>query len=322
MVTKSKFGKYDLFTLENDKLKVELFSYGACIKKIIFDGKDIALGYDTPEDYENGSFYIGATIGRYGNRIQNGTFSLNEKVYFVDKNEKSVTCLHGGLKGFDKCIWDSEILSDQSVAFSLKSSDGECGFPGNVFIKVIFSLENNALVLSYQATSDADTVFNPTNHVYFNLDGYNGRDCREMLLTFPAEHYLPVNDELIPTGEIKNVSGTDFDFRSERPIRIDYDHCFVFGMKKEKRYGGSLYSPTSGIKMDIETDMPSVQLYTCSGFESSVGKGGIPLHKHQGVALETQFFPDSPNHKNFPSTVLKKGDVFESKTKYIFTKEK
>ncbi len=322
MVSQTKFGNYDQYNIENDQLKVELLSYGATIKKIIFDGKDISLGYDTPEEFEKDTFYIGGTIGRYGNRIQNGRFSLNGTEYQADQNEKGITCLHGGFNGFNKQIWKSEILSDNSVAFSIESPDGQCGFPGNLSMKIVFTVENNALVLSYFAKCDEDTVFNPTNHVYFNLDGFNGKDCREMILTLPAAHYLPVDEYLIPTGEIATVSDTEFDFRNPRPITQDYDHCFVYALTKEFRNAGTLYSPSSKIKMDILTDMPGIQMYTCSAFEASTGKGGIPLHKHQGVALETQFFPDSPNHENFPSTVLKKGKAFESKTVYAFKKEK
>lgn len=322
MVNQSKFGIYDQFTIQNEKMLVELLSYGATIKKIIFEGKDVSLGYDTPEEYENGTFYVGSTIGRYGNRIHEGRFSLNGKEYQVDKNEKGITCLHGGFQGFDKLLWKGEIISENAVSFSLESKDGQCGFPGNLSMKIVFTLENSSLILSYFAKCDDDTIFNPTNHVYFNLDGYDGSDCREMILNLPAEHYLPVDDYLIPTGEIASVSGTKFDFTSPRPIAEDFDHCFVYGLRKEFRYAGTLLSSSSKIKMDIETDMPGIQMYTCSAFEGPTGKGGIPLHKHQGVALETQFFPDSPNHENFPSAVLKKDEEFESKTVYTFSKIK
>ncbi|MBR5294998.1 MAG: galactose mutarotase [Clostridia bacterium] len=320
MITQSKFGNYDLYTLKNDFLEVELISYGATIKKIVYKGVDVALGYDTASEYENGTFYIGSTIGRYGNRIQNGSFTLNGTTYSVDKNENNITCLHGGFRGLDKCLWQGEILSDNSVQFSINSQDGECGFPGNLSMKITFTLDRSALVLSYFAECDEDTVFNPTNHVYFNLDGFDGKDCREMILTLPADYYLPVDEHLIPTGEIASVENTKFNFRTPRAILEDYDHCFVFALEKSPRFAGKLTSPTSGIQMEIVTDMPGIQMYTCSGFEAPTGKGGIPLHKHQGVALETQFFPDSPNHENFPSTVLKKGEIFESETKYIFSK--
>ena len=186
-------------------------------------------------------------------------------------------------------------------------------------VSVTYTVEENALAIHYDGISDADTVFNPTNHAYFNLDGYNGEDCRNMLLKFQANHYLPVDELLIPTGEIAKVENTRFDFRSLRRIEDDFDHCFVVALDRAYRNICTLISEKSKIKMDIETDLPGIQFYTCSGCNEKAGKGGIPLHIHHAVALETQFFPDAPNHDNFPSTVLKKGEHFESDTKYIFS---
>ena len=314
------FGTSRAFCLENDLLKVTLISFGARITNLEFCGKDLVIGYDDLEGFQNSTVYPGAIIDRYANRIANGRFELNGKVYQLGKNENDVTNLHGGPIGFDMMEWDSTVESENSVSFSRISPDGEMGFPGTVRVKVTYTLEEDALKIDYDADTDADTFLSLTNHVYFNLDGYDGEDCRNMKLMLRAPWYLPVDDKLIPSGEIRSVSGTVFDFTEEKTIGTDFDHCFVLGMDRKYQNAGRLYSEKTGIAMEIETDMPSVQFYSSGFLSDTVGKGGIPLHLHQAVALETQLFPDSPNHDNFPSTLLKPGEKFKSTTRYRFSK--
>lgn len=321
MVKEFVFGSSRGFELQNDALKVKLISYGARITELHFAGKDVTLGFDRLEDYKESNNFCGAVVGRFGNRIANGRFSINGTEYDLPKNEKGITTLHGGTEGFDRFEWDAEILSDQAVRFSRISPDGEMGFPGNLEVSVIYTLEADGLCIAYFAKTDADTHVNLTNHAYFNLDGYFGEDCLKMTMQLDAPWYLPVDDKLIPSGEIADVTGTKFDRRKERPIETDYDHCFVFGLKQEYKKVGTLYSPHSGIAMDIETDMPGIQCYTCSGTNEKAGKGGVPQHIHHAVALETQLFPDSPNHENFPSTLVRPGTPFESTTRYRFYKK-
>jgi len=309
------------YTLENGKMKAELYSYGARINTLSFDGTDILLGYDSLEEIKNSNVYTGCTVGRFANRIHRGRFILNGKEYQLDQNEKGRNHHHGGSRGFDRFEWDGKILNDNAVEFSRISPDGEMGYPGNLKVSVTYTLEESALLISFSAACDQDTPLNLTCHTYFNLDGYRGSDCREMILNLNANHYLEVDEDLIPTGKLLPVQTTEFDFTEPKRIARDYDHCFVFSPAKENETRGSLYSKKTKIKMNLETDLPSVHVYTCSSFLDTCGKGKIPLHLHQGVALETEFFPDSPNHENFPSCILKSGEMFQSFTRFSFTKQ-
>ncbi len=320
MVTHFSFGSYDGYEISNGLIKARVISYGARLANLFFDDKDMILGYDQPEDFETGGIYSGATIGRYANRISGGAFTIRGKKYEIPKNEEGITSLHGGTKGFDQFHWESEIVSENSVRFFRVSPDGEMGFPGNLEISVTYTLIESALELSYSATTDQDTHVSLTNHAYFNLDGYHGEDCTKMHLSLKAPWYLPVDEKLIPNGEIKSVSGTRFDFTSDRAIAEDYDHCFVFGNERIYQNVGTLYSENSKISMDIETDLPAIQFYTMPKCDETSGKDGVPFHIHHAVALETQFFPDSPNHPNFPSTLLHNGETWTSVTRYIFKK--
>ena len=312
------FGSSKGFLLENKKIQAKVISYGARLVTLCYEGKDVILGFDTLEDYKESGIYCGAALGRFANRIGNARFSLNGKEYMLDVNEHGRQTLHGGSLGFDRYEWTPEILSENSVSFTRLSPDGEMGFPGNLKITVTYTLLEDAISIIYDAVSDADTYFNPSNHAYFNLDGWDGEDCLKMKLCFHAPYYLPVDSYLIPTGEIASVEGTEFDFRTLRAIGQDYDHCFVVAMDRKEREIATLISEHSGIKMDIISDLPSIQFYTCARCNEKAGNGGIPLHLHHAVALETQFFPDSPNHENFPSTLLRAGEKFRSETRYRF----
>ena len=321
MISSKRIDHTTVFTLENRAVRVVLMESGARISEFHFAGKDILLGYDTPAETRNGTFYTGATVGRFANRIAGGKFVLNGKEYVLDRNEEDRTHLHGGFQGLDKREWKGEAIGENAVRFTYFSPDMEMGYPGNLQISVIYTLEENGISLSYEATTDRDTVLSLTNHAYFNLDGFDGEDCRRMKLRFDADAYLPVDENLIPTGEIRPVAGTEFDFTALRPINGDYDHCFVFSDKStDLRKVGEAVSDKSGIRLEIFTDRPAIQLYTCGDFTDPHGKGGLGLHDHQGIALETQGFPDSPHHPNFPSAVLKAGESFRSTTKYLVSK--
>ena len=309
------------FELENRSIRLVLLSYGARMNELIYNGKDVVIGYDSLEDMKQSEFYTNPIVGRFANRIAKGRFTLNGVTYQLEKNERGVTHLHGGSQGFDKVEWDWEILENDSVRFFRTSPHMEMGYPGNLDVSVTYTLLDCGVKISYRAKCDRDTVLNLTNHSYFNMDGYDGGDCREMELTLAAPYYLPVDGDLIPTGDPAGVEGTEFDFRSPRPIKGEYDHCFVFDGYGELRPVCKLYSPASRLGLTISTDLPGMQLYTGTYLDDAAGKGGVPIHKHQAVALETQFLPDSPNHPNYPSTVLKAGDVFESVSTYEFWKQ-
>ncbi len=320
MVTKEKIGNIEKFTITNKTFTAEFLSFGARITKLVFQGIDVLLGYDEPEDYLSDTLFIGATVGRFAGRIGNTELTLNNKIVHLDQNENGTTCHHGGFNAFDKRNWSSTIISDHSIKFTRISVDGEGGFPGNAEISVQYTLLDNGIEIDHTAKCDQDTLFNLANHAYFNLSGFDDPDAREMFLTLPAKNYLPLNDKLIPTGEIASVKGTKFDFIQDRKIATDLDHYFLYEKEDGMRFGGSLSSTKTGIRMDIETNQPGIQIYTCGVFEADKGKGGIPLHLNQGIALETQGFPDSPNHENFPSTTIYKNQIYNAKTRFYFSK--
>lgn len=315
-------------------LSATFITYGAILTNLVFEGKDVVLGQTSLEDYFKCIGYIGTTVGRYANRIAGGLFSLNGTTYNVGCNEEGRGHLHGGVKGFDKYVWSILDLTENSAELQIVSPDGDMGYPGTMTLTVRFTVEDdNSLALTYRAVSDKDTVINPTNHTYFNLNGFDGGTVLDTELQINADSILPVDTLLIPTGDYLPVDGTPFDFRAAKPIGRDialedeqlalgsgYDHNFCLGNTCEYRHAVSAYSPRSGIRMDCYTTEPGVQLYTGNCLESDCGKGG-PMVRHQGFCLETQHFPDSPNHPQFPSVVLKAGEVFESFTRYTFTKE-
>lgn len=318
-------------------LRVSVLTYGATLQAVEFRGKDLLLGYDTLEEYMTAAgSYQGATVGRYANRIAQGRFTLGGRVYDVGCNEKGRGHLHGGVHGFDKKIWTAQVLSEGDapcVKLSTVSEDGEEGYPGRLGVSVTVTVSaDNVLRLAYEAASDADTVLNLTNHAYFNLNGWDGGDVLDTVLTVAADAITPVDSLLIPTGELLPVEGTPFDFRQgqsigqalagEHPqltIGGGLDHNFVLGMDRRMRQAIHAVSPRSGIAVDCRTDMPGVQIYTANFLNEKAGKGGVKLYRHQGFCMETQFFPDSPNRPEFPSTVLKAGETFRSVTEYAFS---
>ncbi|MBE6733072.1 MAG: galactose mutarotase [Ruminococcaceae bacterium] len=304
-------------TLTNGKMEADIITYGATLtalrvnkdKKVI----NTVLGYDSLEDYQNGTAYYGAIIGRFGNRIQNASFVLNGKEYKVGANEGK-NSLHGGFKGFDKQIWSAKPISDNCLELSYLSVDGEEGFPGNLNVTVTYSItDDNALSIEYSAVSDADTVINLTNHAYFNTNGIE--DTVEGLkLQILADKITPVGKDLIPHGDFREVLGTRFDFRTPReficdlsaePILKDrgcFDENFVLNGSGE-RLVATLFSEKTGLNMEVYTDQAGLQIYTDNKY---------------GIALETQNFPNAVNCSEYPSAILRKGEEYHTVTKYKF----
>lgn len=314
-------------------LTVSVLDYGATLQSIMFDGKDMILGYNDAESYTKVKGYLGATVGRYANRIAKGKFSLNGMDYQVTVNEDGKNQLHGGNIGFDKKMWDMEIVDDTTLSATVFSADGEEGFPGNLTLKVTFSVtEDNTLKIQYDAKSDKDTVASFTNHAYFNVSGDEGDTILDTAFEIYADAYTPVDENLIPVG-IRAVDGTPFDLREPKTfgdvVLSDHpeiaacnglDHNFILSMEAGTyRPAMRAESPKTGIAVTCYTDMPGIQIYTTNSKGAPFGKHG-QIVQYQGFCMETQFFPDSPNHPDFPSCVIKAGVPFTSVTAYKFEK--
>lgn len=308
-----------------------ILDYGATLRALCVPNAqggltDVVLGYDSAEDYETLGKYLGATVGRVGNRIGGACFSLNGKEYRLVKNNGE-NCLHGGTRGFNSFVWDAEQVGDNSVRFSRLSPDGEENFPGNLHVSVTYTLtDDNALKLSYEALSDADTLVNLTNHSYFDLSGCG--KAMEQIVTINAEYILENDSATLPTGNKLPVEGTAFDFRSPKPVGRDiendesqlhfcagYDHNYCLS----SYHGASVVSPETGIKMDMYTDLPGVQFYSANFLEDVAGKGGIMHHRRGAVCLETQLYPNAMNCWGFPSPVLRAGTKLCTETVYAFS---
>lgn len=330
-IEKRTFGSAEAYTIANGDLSVTLLTFGATIQSICYKGVDVALGYNTLEEYEANDGYLGATVGRYANRIAGGKFILNGVEYDVGCNEEGRGHLHGGKIGLSHKMWKAQGVGENALRMTNTLAHGEEGYPGNMEVAVIFTVEKDTLRLTYEAKSDRDTVFNPTNHCYFNLNGETGAPILNHLMKVNASAFTPVDDLLIPFGELRAVEGTPFDFRMAKPIGKDidaadeqlakgvgYDHNFCVD-GEGLREAVVLTSPDTGITMTCRTDLPGVQIYTGNCTGDRAGKNA-PIGKHSGVCLETQFYPDSPNHPAFPSTTIKAGEEFRSVTEYIFSK--
>jgi len=321
MVKIETIGNIETYTVKNGNIEAEFISYGARMTKLIYNGIDVLLGYDKIEDYLSDTLFIGATVGRFAGRIGSTELILNGKEIHLDRNENGTTCHHGGYNAYDKRFWSGQVISENSVCFTRTGTSGEGGFPGNLEISVYYTVLENGVEISHSAKTDEATFVNLANHAYFNLSGYQDPDAREMHLLLPSDHYLALNEKLIPTGTIEKSAGTKFDFSKFKKIQTDLDHYFIYREENGIRYGGSLYSDITKILMKIETDQPGIQIYTCGAFEADRGKGGIPLHLNQGIALETQGFPDSPNHPSFPSCIITPETPYRSTTRFIFSAE-
>ncbi len=317
------------YTMDNGNgMEVTVLDYGATIHSLKLPGKngkvvDVVLGYDSVEGYEQGDGYVGATIGRVCNRIGKGKFSLNGREYALYINDGE-NHLHGGRAGFDKRMWSCE-SADGRLAFSYLSPDGEEGYPGNLQVKVTFTLrQDNALSISYEARTDADCPVSLTNHSYFNLAGEG--DILSHRLKINADTYLENDCGCLPTGRLLPVDGA-FDFREEKPVGQDiaaeheqlmkfggYDHNFVLSSNEAAR----LTSPHSGIAMTVTTDLPGMQLYTANFLRLRKGKGGSSMGPHSALCLETQMFSNAINYPEFASPVLKAGETLKTETVFKF----
>ncbi len=347
-ISKEVFGelpdgkKADLYTLTNaNGMVVKISNYGGIITQITAadkEGKweDVVLGFDSLSTYLKGHPFFGALVGRYGNRIAKGKFTLDGKEYSLPINN-GPNSLHGGINGFDKKLWEaSEIKKDSIVGLELKyvSEDGEEGFPGKLNVKVTYTLSNdNGLQIDYEATTDKATIINLTNHSYFNLTGLK-RDILGQEVTILSDSIVPVDGTLIPTGKLRAVAGTPFDFRKPTIVGagIDktedeqikngggYDHCWVIN-----RTGAGLipfatvHDPESGRFMEVSTTEPAVQFYTGNFLDGSLKGKNATYGKRFGLCLETEHYPDSPNQPQFPSTTLKPGETYKTSTKYAFS---
>lgn len=341
---KSAFGKtpdgtaVDLYTLTNKNgMVAKITTYGAILTELLVPDRtgrmgDVVLGFDNLDAYLKGDPYFGAIVGRVANRVAKGKFTLNGKEYTLAVNN-GPNSLHGGLKGFDKVVWKATPVRSgdgQAVKFTYHSPDGEEGYPGNVDVTVTYTLTNkNSLRIDYTATTDKDTPINLTNHSYFNLSGTGDVLGYDMMIT--ADRYTPVDDTLIPTGKIEPVKNTPLDFTFSHPIGEHmkelggdpngYDHNFVLNSGgKAFALAARAYDPQSGRVLEMYTTEPGVQFYTSNFLDGTLtGKGGFVYSIHDAFCLEAQHFPDSVNHPDFPSTILKPGHTYKQRTEYVFS---
>ena len=335
-----------LYTLTNAQgVEAKITDFGGVVVSLKVPDRndslaDVVLGFENLEPYFEDSPYFGALVGRYGNRIDQGKFTLDGQEYTLAQNNDE-NHLHGGLKGFDKVLWQAQtISSDSSVGLRLHylSPDGEEGYPGALDVTVSYELTNdNALRIHYQATTDAPTVINLTNHSYFNLAGQDHGSILDHEVMINADQFVPVDSTLIPTGELASVAGTPLDFteptsvgariNEEHPqlvYGIGYDHCWVLNKAMDELgLAASVYEPTSGRYLEVMTTEPGVQFYSGNFLDGSLtGKDGAIYGHRSGLCLETEHFPDSPNQPEFPSTELQPGETYETTTIYRFSTRK
>lgn len=346
-ISKAAFGvtadsvQVDSYTLKNQQgMEVQIITYGGIITSLKVPNKagvieDVVLGYPTLAQYEKSSPYFGALIGRYGNRIAKGKFSLDGTEYALATNN-GPNHLHGGEKGFDKVVWSAEVLDDEgALKLSYLSKDMEEGYPGNLKTIVTYTLtEDNALEVFYEATTDKKTIVNLTQHSYFNLSGDFSKTILDHEIMINADAFIPVDKTLIPTGELKEVANTPFDFRTAKPIGQDidvendqlknglgYDHCWVLNNQNQGiRLTATAFDKASGRFMEVFSDEPGIQLYTGNFLDGTLpSKQGGTYAYRTGFCLETQHYPDSPNQKEFPSVVLNPGETYKTKTSFKFS---
>jgi len=333
----------NLYLLKNDKIKVYITNYGGRIVSLLTPDRygqmgDVVLGFKSIDDYlsANGPYH-GALIGRVGNRVAKGKFTLDSKTYSLPINNNE-NHLHGGPEGFNNQVWEVKAVDQSSISMNYFSKDGEMGYPGNLDVQVKYSLNNeNELLISYKATTDKSTPVNLTNHAFFNLAGEASGTINDHLLRLNADHFTPVDETLIPLGENRSVEGTPFDFRIPKTIGRDlnqqntntqmnygggYDHNFVLNKEndREMSLAGYVIDPKTGRRMDIFTEEPGIQFYGGNFMDGSdIGKYGKKFLYRESFALETQHFPDSPNQPSFPNIILLPGEIYQTKSIYKFS---
>lgn len=348
-IEKNHFGKtidgadVDQYILSNKKgMEISIITYGGIITSWTAadkngDYKDIVLGYNTLAEYEAETPYFGALIGRYGNRIAKGKFTIDGETYTLAVNN-GVNHLHGGLKGFDKVVWDAKTIFNDSTAsleLSYLSKDMEEGYPGNLETKVTYTLNNkDELSVKYEAKTDKPTIVNLTQHSYFNLTADFNQPILDHELVINADSFLPVDSTLIPTGEFRNVAETPFDFRSSKAIGkqinaeniqikngLGYDHCWVLNdQEKGVRFVASAYETASGRLLEVFSDEPGIQFYSGNFLDGTLPSKNEGTYQHRtGFCLETQHYPDTPNQKDFPSVRLNPGESYQSQTVFRFS---
>lgn len=339
---KISWGTYDgkecyLVTLKNGDLTATVTNYGGALVNLLVPDKDgniadVILGYDDLNGYVNGKSCQGALIGRYANRIGGAKFTLNGVEYKLAGNDNVVNHLHGGDIGFNKKVWDIKEIGENEnpyITLCYVSPDGEENYPGTATVEVTYTLTADSVKIEYNAVSDKDTIMNFTNHTYFNLGGYDRAKVLNHYACIYADYYTPVDTLLIPTGEKASVEGTPFDFRTFKKIGEDmengklpggYDHNYILGETIEMRKAAEVYEPFTGRKMTCYTDKPAIQLYIGGGLSGELGKDGSIMGKNQGLCLESQYCPDTPNKPQFkPSCVYKAGEKYHFTTVYQFS---
>ena len=348
-VTKQNFGKLsdgtpvDVFTIKSGATEARIITYGAIVQTLKVPDKngkvaDVVLGFDSLDDYvKSNTPHFGGVVGRYANRIAGGKFELDGKTFSTPLNDgpdpkHPVNTLHGGQVGFDKKVWQAKVIP-HGVELTLTSPDGDQGFPGTLTAIVRYTLAGHDLKIEYSATTDKDTVLNLTNHSYFDLEGEGSGNILQNQVKIDASRFTPVNENLIPTGELTSVEGTPFDFRKSTAVgaRIDsdndqlkkghgYDHNWVLDSGGKFSEAAEVYDAASGRVLQVLTDQPGIQFYTSNFLDGTIkGKGGKAYQRRSALCLETQHFPDSPNHPKFPSTELKPGETFHTVTVFRFS---
>ena len=324
----------ELYHLSNGTIDLSIANYGCTIVAINAPDRhgnktNIVTGFEDTDRYFEDHPYFGSTVGRFANRIAAGKFTLDGKEYILAQNA-GCNHLHGGIEGFNRKFWQKQIDEKEGITLSYTSTDGEEGYPGNLQVTINFSLSpDNQLSIKYQATTDAPTIINLTNHSYFNLSGFTEPNIRNHVLQVYADHYTATDKNHIPTGEIKPVDQTAFDFRLPKTVGADidqlidnggYDNNFVLNNDGNAvELAAELYEPLSGRVLKVFTNQPGLQVYTSNSWDGSVtGAQGLPYQQHGAIALETQAFPDGPNQPGFPDTILRPGQTFNSETIYQF----
>ena len=328
------------YTIENSKgTKAVILTLGATLDKLIIKNKDgvftdVLVGHDDIDGHVNRSDYQGVVVGQFANRIKDGKFTIDGTQYNVTCNEKGITCLHGGGE-YSSAIWDAIITDDNAVELTYFSPDGKEGFPGNVKVTVTYTLtDDNALSIGYSAVSDKKTIINLTNHAYFNLNGYKCNTALDHTVTINADFYTPIDEISIPTGELAPVEGTPFDFRTAKTIGKDiecdhiqlkngngYDHNFcINGFDGTLKTAAIATGNESGITMEVKTTLPGIQFYTGNFLDGSVcGKENVPMTQRCAFCFETQVYPDTPNHPEWPTCIYDAGEKYESLTVFSFS---